>query len=158
MNTSRGPSPVGAPPAAGPRRRGRERALGLLYEAETKGQSASQVLSALPAPPEPYATLLFSGVMANQEEIDRLISAHAHSWALGRMPVIDRQILRVGTFELRYSPEIPAAVAIDEAIELAKLYSTEDSGRFVNGILAALGRELRAAPDSAGGPTGTEGP
>ena len=158
MSTSRGPSPADAPAVAGPRRRGRERALGLLYEAEAKGQSAPEVLRALPAPPETYATQLFSGVMSNREEIDRLITSHALSWALSRMPVVDRQILRIATYELRFSPEIPAAVAIDEAIELAKLYSTEDSGRFVNGILAALGRELRPAPDSAAGPTGTDGP
>jgi N utilization substance protein B len=115
-----------------------------MYEAETKGQTAQEVLSSLPVPPERYATELFEGVMANELKIDELIGAKALSWALDRMPVIDRQLLRVATFELMCRPDVPCAVVIDEAIELAKEYSTAESGRFVNGILASLGRELRA--------------
>lgn len=155
MSTSPGPSAIDLPPA-GPRRRGRERALGLLYEAETKGQTADAVLRALPAAPEPYAVELFVGVMSHLAEIDQLIASHARGWALGRMPAVDRQLLRLATFELRYALDVPAAVAIDEAIELAKSYSTEDSARFVNGILAAIGREVREGASSPR-PTGTEG-
>jgi N utilization substance protein B len=85
--------------------------------------------------------------MGDATRIDALISDHARSWALDRMPVVDRQLLRVATFEILSRPDVPCAVIIDEAIELAKEYSTEESGRFVNGILAALSRELR--PDEA---------
>lgn len=143
MTTSPGPSRDAVHLVVGARRRGRERALGLLYEAETKGQTASEVLGGLPVPPERYATELFEGVMSNGLEIDGRIERQARSWALNRMPVIDRQLLRLATFELMLRPDIPCAVVIDEAIELAKEYSTEESGRFVNGVLAALGRELR---------------
>jgi N utilization substance protein B len=126
-----------------------------LYEAETKGQTADEVLSSLPIPPEQYGAELFNGVMTNEIEIDELVTAKAHSWTLNRMPVIDRQLLRLATFELMCRPDIPCAVIIDEAIELAKEYSTAESGRFVNGILASLGRELR--PDEAAAvPSSTE--
>ena len=87
--------------------------------------------------------------MANGKRVDGLIGEQARSWTLNRMPVIDRQILRLATFELLERQDIPCAVVIDEAIELAKEYSTAESGRFVNGILAALGRALR--PDEAAG-------
>lgn len=143
MNISPGPSRESGQPVTGARRRGRERALGLLYEAETKGQTAEEILAALPLPPERYASELFLGVMANADRIDALVGERARSWSLNRMPVIDRQLLRLATYELLLQSDIPCAVVIDEAIELAKEYSTEDSGRFVNGILAALGRELR---------------
>ncbi|HUY06313.1 MAG TPA: transcription antitermination factor NusB [Acidimicrobiales bacterium] len=143
MNTSRGPSRDAGAPAAGARRRGRERALSLLYEAESKGETADKVLGGLPVLPERYAMELFEGVMANEREIDTLVGEKARSWSVNRMPVIDRQLLRLATFELMCRPDIPYAVVIDEAVELAKEYSTEDSSRFVNGILAALGRELR---------------
>lgn len=143
MNTSPGPSRDVGAPAAGARRRGRERALGLLYEAESKGETAAEVLGGLPVLPERYAAELFEGVMANEERIDALVGEKARSWSVKRMPVVDRQLLRLATFELMSRPDIPYAVVIDEAVELAKEYSTEDSSRFVNGILSALGRELR---------------
>ncbi len=135
------------PPVAGARRRGRERALGLLYEAETKHFDTEEVLAALPTPPERYALELFVGTMGDLDAVDSLIVAHARSWALDRMPVVDRQLLRVATFEITHRDDVPCAVIIDEAIELAKAYSTEESGRFVNGILAAISREIR--PDEA---------
>jgi len=143
VNTSRGPSRDAGAPAAGARRRGRERALGLLYEAESKGETAAEILEGLPIVPERYAMELFEGVMANERRIDELVGEKARSWSVNRMPVIDRQLLRLATFELMCRPDIPYAVVIDEAVELAKEYSTEDSSRFVNGILSALGRELR---------------
>ena len=114
-----------------------------MYEAESKGETASEVLGSLPLAPERYATELFEGVMANEQKIDELVGEKARSWSVNRMPVIDRQLLRLATFELMCRPDIPYAVVIDEAVELAKEYSTEDSSRFVNGILSALGRELR---------------
>ena len=132
-----------APLAPGERRRSRERALELLYEAESKGASSSSLLSELKIRPERYATELVLGVEGHAAEIDGLIEAHATDWTLDRMPAIDRQLLRVATFELIARPDVPTAVVLDEAVELAKSYSTENSGRFVNGVLAAIAAKVR---------------
>ena len=83
------------------------------------------------------------GVTANAAEIDRIVGAHSEGWTLDRMPVLDRNVLRLATFELMHLPDVPVAVVIDEAVELAKAYSTEDSGRYVNGVLAAVASECR---------------
>lgn len=145
MSTSRGPRADADGPIAGERRRARERALGLLYEAEVKDLCAADILDALPLPPEPYAAELFLGVGRCASDVDRLVSRHATGWAIGRMPAIDRQILRLATYELIDRPEVPVAVVIDEAVELAKQYSTEDSSRYVNGVLAAVAAEIRSS-------------
>jgi len=121
----------------------RERALGLLYEAEAKRQSVDDVLDALALPADPLAELLVRGVSEHQERIDELITANARNWTLERMPVIDRTVLRMATFELLGRPEVPTAVVLDEAVELAKRFSTDDSGRFVNGVLAAIAKSVR---------------
>ena len=144
MSTSRGPERDGRPPLAGERRRSRERALGLLYEAEAKGVRAEDLLAELPAPPEPYAEELVRGVGERITEIDALLADKARTWAVGRMPAVDRQVLRIAAFELLWCPEVPLAVVIDEALELVKQYSTADSARFVNGVLAALAAGARA--------------
>jgi transcription antitermination protein NusB len=124
----------------------RERALGLLYEAQAKGSEPAEVLAALPVAPDPLATMLVEGVDAQREEIDELLAGHARGWTLERMPVLDRTIMEIATYELLSRPEVPTAVAIDEAVELAKRFSTDDSGRFVNGVLAAIARQVR--PDA----------
>jgi len=85
-----------------------------------------------------YTVTLVEGVTAHRDEIDRLISEHAEGWTLARMPAVDRAVLRLGLYELLWS-DVPAAVAIDEAVELAKTLSTEDSPRFVNGVLGRVG-------------------
>jgi N utilization substance protein B len=121
----------------------RERALALLYEAQAKGLSGAEVIAGLPVPPDQLAVLLVNGVDSNQARIDELISGYAKGWSLERMPVIDRTVLRLATFELLERPEVPVAVVLDEAITLAKHFSTDDSGRFVNGVLAAIAREIR---------------
>jgi N utilization substance protein B len=82
-----------------------------------------------------------------QTDIDALISKASTNWRLDRMPSIDRAVLRLATFELGHRPDVPLGAVIDEAVELAKRYSTDDSGRFVNGILSRLAVELRADPD-----------
>jgi N utilization substance protein B len=128
----------------GGRRAARERALGLLYEAELKGGTVAEVLSELPLPPHPYSVELARGVERHRAEIDKLVAAHSIDWSLDRMPVVDLAILRMATFELGWQPEVPTSVAISEAVELAKAYSTEGSSGFVNGVLAAISRELRA--------------
>jgi N utilization substance protein B len=115
----------------------------LLYEAEVKGLSAQVVLDALPSPPEPYATELVVGVSRESEKIDVMIDVHADAWAIERMPAVDRQLLRLATYELMERSDVPVAVVIDEAVELAKQYSTEESGRYVNGVLASIAKELR---------------
>jgi N utilization substance protein B len=117
-----------------------------LYEAESKGVRPASLLAELPIRPERYATELVLGVSERADEVDSLIVQHANDWALARMPVIDRQLLRLATYELLARPDIPTAVVLDEAVELAKSYSTENSGRFVNGVLAAVAGEIR--PDA----------
>lgn len=92
-----------------------------------------------------YARLLVDGTLAHLEEIDRLISRHSFDWRLERMGSVDRNVLRLGVYELLYCPDTPASVAINEAIELAKLYHDEEAGRFVNGILDAINKAYRPA-------------
>jgi transcription antitermination protein NusB len=125
------------------RRAARERALGLAYECEQRGLRAPELLDGLPVPPDEYAQQLVLGIDEHQEEIDTIIRKFSEHWSLERMPVIDRALLRVGTYELGWLPEVPTAVVITEAVELAKLYSTKDSGRFVNGLLSRIALEVR---------------
>jgi N utilization substance protein B len=99
-----------------------------------------------PADPSPdvvaYARSLVSGVESHQEEIDGLIVRYADRWALDRMPIVDKSLIRMAIFELLWGEEIPVAVAINEAVELAKFFSTDDSGRFINGLLGRVAEEL----------------
>jgi N utilization substance protein B len=125
------------------RRAARERALELAYEEEQRGLTASELLADLPLDPDPYAKLLVVGIDEHRDEIDALIRKYSEHWALERMPVVDRALLRIGTYELAWVPDTPAAVVITEAVELAKEYSTKDSGRFVNGLLARIAEEVR---------------
>lgn len=127
-----------------PRREARERALSLGYEAEQRGVDLSDLVSDLPAEPEVYARELAEGVARCRPEIDALLREFSKRWAPERMPVIDRELLRLGTFELLHCPDVPTAVVISEAVALAKEYSTEDSGRFVNGLLSRIAAETRA--------------
>jgi len=85
------------------------------------------------------------GVADRSSVIDELISSHARDWSIERMPTIDVIVLRIGIYELLDRPEVPVAVVIDEAVELAKTFSTDDSGRFVNGVLAAVAKKVRGA-------------
>ena len=129
--------------AVGTRREARERALSLLYEAETKGAAPSAVLDEQVLPPEEFAADVVSGVGEHQAEVDALIRRFAKGWTLERMPVIDRTLLRMAIFELAHRPDVPTGAIISEAVELAKRYSTDDSGRFVNGMLGRIAEELR---------------
>ncbi|MGA1060815.1 MAG: transcription antitermination factor NusB [Ilumatobacteraceae bacterium] len=123
----------------------RERALNLLYEARSKGVSVAEVIDALVVRPDDLAERLARGSDDCAGRADELIAAKARGWTLARMPVIDLAVMRMATFELLERPEVPTAVVLDEAVELAKRYSTDDSGRFVNGVLAAIAAEVRAA-------------
>jgi N utilization substance protein B len=121
----------------------------LCYERDIRGVPAQVVLDALPVPADPYAERLVRGVDEHRSELDRLISSYAERWSVERMPVIDRNLLRIAVYELGWRPEIPLGVAISEAVDLAKRYSTDDSGRFVNGMLGRIGEHLRAVGDGA---------
>jgi transcription antitermination protein NusB len=126
------------------RRDARERALSLAYECEQRESDVDVVLSELVVAPDPYAERLVRGVAEHHEEIDALLRKYSEHWALERMPVVDRALLRLGTFELAYVPDVPTAAVITEAVELAKQYSTKDSGRFVNALLSRIAEEVRA--------------
>jgi N utilization substance protein B len=130
----------------GSRREARERALSLLYEAEAKACPPDDVLAGLPVPPDPFAGDLVAGVGAHGDEIDERIRRFARGWTLERMPVVDRTVLRMAIYELVHRPDVPTAAVISEAVELAKRYSTDDSGRFVNGMLSAIAEEVRPDP------------
>lgn len=122
------------------RRAARERALELLYEAEAKDTTAGAVIEGLPVAPDPYASGLAVGVDDHRAEIDALVAQFAKGWALDRMPAVDRALLRLATYELLHEPQVPVAVVISEAVELASQFSTDDSSRFVNGVLSAIAK------------------
>src|SRR3712207_5569659 len=124
-----GPSPV-----TPSRRQARERALSLLYEAETKDVSPADVLAELPLEPAPFAADLVNGVGEHGEVVDGYIRRFAKGWALERMPALDRALLRIGVYELLHRPDVPTGAVLSEAVELASRYSTDESGRFVNGV------------------------
>ena len=132
-----------ARPADDERSDSRERAMMLLYEADSKGISASEVLAGQISEADALTTLLVEGVEHHQQRLDEVISEHAKGWTLARMPTIDRTVLRIAGFELLGRPDVPVAVVLNEAVEMAKRFSTDDSGRFVNGVLSALVPVLR---------------
>lgn len=120
----------------------RERALHLLYESSIKGLSATDVLAAQVLEPEPLTRLIVEGVARDEAKIDELIADHLVGWTLARLSIIDKVVLRIGVFELMSRSDTPQAVVLSEAVELAKRFSTAESGRFVNGVLAAVARAL----------------
>jgi N utilization substance protein B len=134
------------------RTKARKRALDILFESEARGDNALTVLSQRQetddAPPvSDYAAMLVQGVVEHQERIDQLLSEHAEGWTVARMPAVDRTLLRIGVFELLWVDEIDDPVAITEAVELARTLSTDDSPRFLNGVLgriADIAEHLRA--------------
>jgi transcription antitermination protein NusB len=121
----------------------RERALYLLYEAESKGIAPADALALQVLEPDALTAELVAGVGEHRERLDAAIAARAKGWTLERMPVIDLNVLRIASYELAERPDVPVAVVLDEAVELAKRFSTDDSGRFVNGVLSALVGDLR---------------
>lgn len=125
------------------RREARERALELCYEAETRGTTTDAVLDELAVEPDEYAVRLVRGVDAHRAEVDDLLSRLSENWTIDRMPAVDRAVLRLGGYELGWEPELTTETVIDEAVELARRYSTKDSGRFVNALLSKMAVELR---------------
>ena len=130
------------------RRSARERALELLYEAELKQRSVDVVLAGLAVPPVELAIELVRGVATHQARIDEIIGRRVTPrWSLARLATLDRALLRIGTYELLEHPERSQAVIINEAVVLARRFGTEDSPRFVNGVLAAVAQEVRGSGD-----------
>ena len=133
----------GSPFADDERSDARERALLLFYEADTKLVPVAQVADAQVLPIGELTRRLVEGTAAHRDELDEVIAANARGWTLQRMPVIDLTVLRIAAYELFHRPDVPTAVVLDEAIELAKRFSTDDSGRFVNGVLASIAKIAR---------------
>ena len=129
------------PPA---RSKARKRALDILFEAEQRGTPVLDLLAeriTLGSPPVPgYAADLVRGVAVHAARIDELISQYAQGWTLDRMPAVDRNVLRIGVYELLWADDVPDAVAINEAVLLAQDLSTEASPAFVNGLLARIAK------------------
>jgi transcription antitermination protein NusB len=124
------------------RSKARKRALDVLFEADQRGLGSLDVLAERVRradPPIAEDTIeIVEGVVAHQERIDELLSTYAQGWTLDRMPGVDRSLLRLAAWELLYNDDVPDAVAIDEAVELAHDLSTDESPAFVNGLLARL--------------------
>jgi len=134
------------------RTKARKRALDILFESEARGDDPLEVLrnrrETDDAPPvSDYAALLVQGVVEHRERIDQLLAEHAEGWTVARMPAVDRTLLRIGVFELLWVDEIDDPLGRDEAVELARTLSTDDSPRFLNGVLgriADIAEHLRA--------------
>jgi N utilization substance protein B len=136
----------------GARSKARKRAVDLLFEAAVRGADpvtllADRVGSPDVPPVNDYTVTLVEGVVEHQSRIDELLAEHAEGWTLARMPAVDLAVLRLGLYELLWATDVPDPVAIDEAVQLAKSLSTDDSPRFVNGVLgriAGIADKLRA--------------
>jgi len=130
------------------RRKSRELAVQMLYQWDIGKHSPHEVLSTSIAaekrdqPAEKFARQLFEGTVEDVSAIDALLREHAENWKLERMAAIDRNVLRLALFELRHHPETPAAVVINEALEIARRFSGHDSAEFVNGVLDAVRKAL----------------
>ena len=143
----------------GRRRASRELALKLLFQVDVGKVPVADALAYWEATAAEYAHYdpettifareLFEGTLAHLEEIDGIIGHYAREWSLDRMANVDRNLLRLAIYEILYRPDVPASVSVDEAVELAKKYSTAESGKFVNGILGSFLRELEAKPAAA---------
>lgn len=124
------------------RRQARQRAVQVLFEAEQRDEDCLELLGAresgLGEPVPPYTGVLVRGVMERIDQIDELIVRYSQGWTLERMPAVDRQVLRVGVYEIFWQDDVPEAVSVDEAASLAKAMSTDESPRFVNGLLGRL--------------------
>jgi transcription antitermination protein NusB len=137
----------------GYRRVARECALQMLFEADIGRQNAAEVVVAYwdsnqhPERVRGFATRLFEGAMARLEEIDGLIQLHARNWKMNRMAAVDRNILRLAVYELTGDTGTPPTVVINEALEIARKYSTLDSPQFVNGVLDSIRAEVRAGQE-----------
>jgi N utilization substance protein B len=124
------------------RTKARKRALDILFESELQGRSTGATLVDRQAdndpPINPYTVELVDGVVANRERLDEVLADHAMGWTLARMPGVDRNLLRIATYEILFVDDVPDSVAVSEAVGLARELSTDDSPGFVNGLLATI--------------------
>ena len=127
------------------RSKARKRALDVLYSAELRGESPVEALDRVtvdgPAPTNDYTGVLVRGVADHQARIDELLTRYSQDWTLERMPTVDRNVLRLGVYELVFADDIPDQVAVSEATELVRELSTDDSPSFVSGVLSAILRD-----------------
>ncbi len=124
------------------RTKARKRALDVLFASELRGEAPVQALDAAIAegdgPTNDYTAVLVRGVVEHQARIDELLSEYAQGWTLDRMPAVDRNVLRLGVYEMLYADDVPDAVAVSEAMSLVRDLSTDDSPAFVNGVLGSI--------------------
>ncbi|MCL6471967.1 MAG: transcription antitermination factor NusB [Firmicutes bacterium] len=129
------------------RRKARKDALEILYEKEITDQPIDEIIKnrelARGEEPSEFTMKLVDGVYRHQQQIDNIIREHTDNWALERMPIVDRNLIRIGLYEMLYEEDIPYSVSINEAVELAKIYGMEESSKFVNGILGRIASELK---------------
>jgi len=136
--------------SGGARSKARKRALDLLFAADLRRESAGETLDRAiaedAAPTNPYTETLVRGVVEHLARIDEVLSTYAQGWTLDRMPAVDRNVLRIGVYELLYVEDVPDAVAVAEALALVRDLSTDESPSFVNGVLGAI---LKSKPSLA---------
>ncbi len=138
------------------RRKVRETVLQVLFQMDLRKKTVSEILALFKVPANwkqddrTFFLSLVRGVENNLGDIERVISSYSQDWPLHRMPTVDRNLLRIAVFEMFYLPEMSVSVSINEAVELAKRYSTEDSGKFINGILGKLARNLEKGKSPLG--------
>ncbi|WP_028658631.1 transcription antitermination factor NusB [Nocardioides insulae] len=127
------------------RSKARKRALDLLFASELRSESPVEALDRAiaegEAPNNPYTATLVRGVSEHRERIDELLTRYAKDWSLNRMPAVDRNVLRLGVWEMLYADDVPDGVAVSEAMQLVRELSTDESPQFVNGILGAIQRD-----------------
>jgi N utilization substance protein B len=134
------------------RRKAREVAFKVLFQVDVGGADPGEALARegaeakLPPASTEFAGLLVRGVLGTLDELDSLIGRHAREWTPGRMSAVDRNLLRLATFEIAHCSDVPLAVAINESLELAKIFSSDEAARFINGILGQLAETLRPSP------------
>jgi len=128
----------------GARSKARKRAVDVLFEADQRGVAPVTLLAERIAEPgteaalPQYAVEIVEGVVARLARIDEVLASHSHGWTIERMPAVDRAVLRVGTWEVLFNDEVPDAVAVDEAVDLVRALSTDESPSFVNGLLGRI--------------------
>jgi transcription antitermination protein NusB len=135
------------------RTRSRRQALQMLYQKDITGDTVQLILntkaySVEDGEPDEFCRGLIAGVEENLAFIDEMIGLVSENWSVSRMPLVDRNILRLATYEILYEFDVPASVAINEAVELAKVYGGEDSSKFVNGVLGRIAERTAAARET----------
>lgn len=136
------------------RRKARRAALEVLYQSETASLTTERIVAerlfCRGGPLPDFAGSLLDGVRANKQRIDQVLSDSTDNWALDRMSIVDRNILRVAVYEILFEEDIPTSVSVNEAVELAKVYGSADSGKFVNGVLGRVAHDLEQEAEAHG--------